>query len=149
MKKSAIILLLCAAVAACTSDKKAENNEDSAANAHMYAEDRQSEFDSAQQKTGTEPAAGETGTTAGAKGEQLISQSDCLTCHKVDEKLIGPSYVEVAQKYENTDKNVEYLADKIIKGGSGVWGQIPMTPHPALSADDAKEMARYVLSLRK
>ncbi|HEY1024902.1 MAG TPA: c-type cytochrome [Sphingobacteriaceae bacterium] len=148
MKKPLIIFFLCAAVAACTSEKKTDNNQDSAAESHMYAEDRQSEYDSAQQKTGTEPSAGEAGAPAG-NGEQLIAQSDCLTCHKVDEKLIGPSYVEVAQKYENNDKNIDYLADKIIKGGSGVWGQVPMTPHPTLSSDDAKAMARYVLSLRK
>jgi cytochrome c len=84
-----------------------------------------------------------------AKGEQLIAKFDCLTCHKVDQKVVGPAYVEVAQKYEANDKNISYLAGKIIKGGSGVWGQVPMTPHPNVSEGDAKEMARYILSLRK
>lgn len=82
------------------------------------------------------------------KGKQLISKSDCLACHKVDQKLVGPAYTEVAQKYDDTDANLNYLAGKIISGGSGVWGQIPMTPHPAISKDDAKEMARYILSLK-
>lgn len=84
-----------------------------------------------------------------AKGEKLIAGSDCLACHKVDQKVVGPSYEEVAQKYEANDKNVTYLAGKIIKGGAGVWGQIPMSAHPNLSEGDAKEMARYILSLRK
>lgn len=83
-----------------------------------------------------------------AKGEQLISKSDCLACHKLNEKLVGPAYSAVAAKYEDTEANINYLADKIIAGGAGVWGEIPMSPHPALSKDDAKEMARYILSLK-
>lgn len=83
------------------------------------------------------------------KGVALISKSDCLTCHKTDTKNIGPAYKDVAAKYENTDANVTMLASKIIKGGTGVWGQIPMTPHAAMSEDDAKALAKYVLLLRK
>ena len=82
------------------------------------------------------------------KGLELIAKSDCLTCHKVSEKLTGPAYKEVAAKYENTDENVTLLAGKVIKGGSGVWGAIPMTPHAALSEEDAKQMVKYVLLLR-
>jgi len=83
------------------------------------------------------------------KGLALVGKSDCLTCHKVDEKNIGPSYRDVAAKYENTEENVKMLAGKIIKGGSGVWGAIPMTPHPALSQEDAEALAKYVLLLKK
>ena len=83
------------------------------------------------------------------KGLALVGKSDCLTCHKVDEKNIGPSYRDVAAKYENTDENVKMLAGKIIKGGGGVWGAIPMTPHPALSQEDAEALAKYVLLLKK
>lgn len=82
-------------------------------------------------------------------GMTLISKSDCLSCHKNDQKVVGPAYTEVAAKYEFNDKNVDYLAQKIIKGGAGVWGEIPMPPHADLSEKDAQEMARYVLSLRK
>lgn len=82
------------------------------------------------------------------KGKNLIAMSDCLACHQVEQKLVGPAYKEVAAKYEMNDKNVTYLSEKIIKGGAGVWGQIPMTPHPDLSQADAKEMAKYILSLR-
>ncbi len=83
------------------------------------------------------------------KGLELIAKSDCLTCHKVSEKLTGPAYKDVAAKYENTEANVAMLAGKVIKGGSGVWGAIPMTPHPLVSEADAKQMVKYVLLLRK
>ncbi|MDB5209238.1 MAG: c-type cytochrome [Sediminibacterium sp.] len=82
------------------------------------------------------------------KGIELIAKSDCLTCHKVSEKLTGPAYKDVAAKYENTDANVSLLTEKIIKGGTGVWGAIPMTPHAALSEADAKQMVKYILLLR-
>lgn len=83
------------------------------------------------------------------KGLELIGKSDCLTCHKVGDKLIGPSYKEVAEKYENTEENISLLAGKIIKGGQGVWGQVPMTAHPAITEDDAKAMVKYILLLKK
>ncbi|TDO26384.1 c-type cytochrome [Sediminibacterium goheungense] len=83
------------------------------------------------------------------KGLELIGKSDCLTCHKVSDKVIGPSYKDVAEKYENTEENIAMLAGKIIKGGQGVWGNIPMTPHPAITEDDAKAMVKYILLLKK
>lgn len=83
------------------------------------------------------------------KGIELIAKSDCLTCHKTDTKNIGPAYKDVAAKYENTEANVTMLASKIMKGGTGVWGQIPMTPHAGMSEADARALAKYVLLLRK
>lgn len=80
-----------------------------------------------------------------AEGKTLVEGSDCLGCHKVDEKMIGPSYKEVAAKYENTPENVEMLADKIVKGSSGVWGDVPMPAH-GFSKENAKFMAQYILS---
>ena len=82
------------------------------------------------------------------KGLELVGKSDCLTCHKVNDKLIGPSYKEVAAKYEPTEENISMLAGKIIKGGKGVWGEVPMTPHPQVSEEDAKAMVKYVLLLK-
>jgi len=82
------------------------------------------------------------------KGAALISTSDCLACHKVDVKVLGPSYKDVANKYPNNAATIAQLVDKIKKGGSGVWGAIPMSPHPALSDDDAKAMVKYILSLK-
>ena len=84
-----------------------------------------------------------------AKGLALIAGSDCLTCHKIAEKNIGPAYQDVAAKYENTDDNIEMLAGKIIKGGSGNWGAIPMTAHANLSQEDAEAMVKYILLLKK
>ena len=81
------------------------------------------------------------------EGLALIEGADCLTCHKVDSKLVGPSYQEVADKYTAAD--VDKLAQKIIDGGVGTWGQIPMTPHAGMSKDNAKKMVEYILTLKK
>ena len=83
------------------------------------------------------------------KGLALIAGSDCLTCHKTSEKNIGPAYKDVAEKYENTEENVKMLASKIIKGGSGNWGAIPMTPHPQLKEEDVEAMVKYIFLLKK
>ena len=81
------------------------------------------------------------------KGANLIAANDCLSCHKVNEKIVGPSYLDVAEKYTVAD--IDMLAATIINGGQGHWGEIPMTPHADLKADDAKEMVKYILSLKK
>jgi cytochrome c len=83
------------------------------------------------------------------KGLAIIAQNDCLTCHKVDEALTGPSYRDVANKYAGADTAVAYLADKIIKGGMGVWGSVYMTPHAGVSQADAEAMAKYIMLLKK
>lgn len=82
-----------------------------------------------------------------AQGEALVKGSDCKTCHHPVNKIIGPAHGDVAKKYDFTEANVKMLADKIIKGGTGVWGQIPMSAHADISQGDAEKMARYVLSL--
>lgn len=82
-----------------------------------------------------------------AQGESLVKASDCKICHHATNKIIGPSHTDVAKKYEFTQANVALLASKIISGGTGVWGEIPMTPHPDITQIDAEKMARYVLSL--
>ncbi|QIY83221.1 c-type cytochrome [Chryseobacterium sp. RR2-3-20] len=90
-------------------------------------------------------------TTAAAKpedeGKALVEGADCLSCHKVDSKLVGPSYQDVAAKY--TDADIDHLAQKVIDGGKGVWGDIPMTPHAGLSKENAQKMVKYILSLKK
>ena len=82
-----------------------------------------------------------------AQGKALVEGSDCKTCHLPEAKLVGPGHAEVAKKYEFTKANVALLSDKIIAGGSGNWGEVPMTAHPDLSKADAEKMAMYVLSL--
>lgn len=82
-------------------------------------------------------------------GLELIAKSDCLTCHKVDEKLTGPSYRDVANKYASQAPGIiPQLAEKIVKGGTGVWGQVPMLPHPTVSQEDAEKMVKYILLLK-
>lgn len=81
------------------------------------------------------------------KGKQLIDDSDCMACHKKDQQSIGPTYLQVAAKYKGDNAAVENLANKIINGGSGVWGETAMAGHPQLSTDEASEMVKYILSL--
>jgi cytochrome c551/c552 len=80
-------------------------------------------------------------------GQNLMAASDCKTCHKVAEKSIGPSFADVAQKYSARPDATTYLAEKIIKGGSGVWGETAMAAHPNLKEADATQIVQYVLSL--
>ena len=81
-------------------------------------------------------------------GLEMIATSDCITCHKINEKNIGPAYIDVAKKYEASPAVIDTLATKVVKGGVGVWGQVPMTPHPNLSMDSARAMVKYVLNLK-
>lgn len=90
-----------------------------------------------------------TTTPAVNSGAVLLKKNDCAVCHYPDKKLIGPSYKQIAERYKNKPDAVKKLADKIIKGGAGVWGEIPMTPHPQLSQKDASTIVKYILGLGK
>ena len=79
------------------------------------------------------------------EGKVLIDGTDCKACHGVNEKVNGPSYMEIAQRYAETDK--PYLIDKIIKGGSGVWGEGMMSAHPQLKVDEVSKIVDYILGL--
>lgn len=89
----------------------------------------------------------ETGETADKEALRLIGQSDCKTCHNKNLQTIGPSYVDIAKKYQESPENIALLSQKIKKGGSGVWGEQMMTPHPDLGDDQLKTMVTYILSL--
>ncbi|MDO8895542.1 MAG: c-type cytochrome [Nitrosomonas sp.] len=78
----------------------------------------------------------------------LAKNSGCLNCHNVDTKLVGPSLKDIAAKYADQADASAYLADKIVKGSSGVWGPIPMPPNAAVSADNAKVLADFILTLK-
>ncbi|MDY3317356.1 c-type cytochrome [Riemerella anatipestifer] len=80
-------------------------------------------------------------------GYQLIKGSDCLSCHSVEKKMAGPSFREIAERY--TQEDLEMLSRKIIDGGSGNWGQIPMQPHPQTSKEEADDMVEFIMSLKK
>lgn len=83
------------------------------------------------------------------KGLELIGASDCTTCHQIDRKLIGPAYVDVAKKYDDSQATVDTLVSKVIHGGSGNWGTVPMTAHANLPKEDVQTMVKYILSLDK
>ena len=80
-------------------------------------------------------------------GLVLIEGSDCAACHNAEVRTVGPSYKEIAERYPADDLTIVRLSTKIIQGGSGEWGEVPMTPHPTLSQEDAKQMVQYILSL--
>jgi cytochrome c551/c552 len=84
---------------------------------------------------------------AAVSGKQLTQTLDCKSCHKEADKSIGPAFVLVAQKYQADPKAPGYLAQKIIKGGSGVWGDVAMSAHPSLSQDDVNQIVTWILSL--
>lgn len=84
---------------------------------------------------------------AAASGKNLMLSLDCKSCHKVDEKSIGPSFTDVAKKYAKDPKAPDYLVGKIIKGGGGVWGEVSMAAHPDLTEPDAKQIVSWILSL--
>ena len=86
-------------------------------------------------------------STTKIKGLKFIEANDCKACHAKDKKSIGPAYVQIAKKYQGSKTAMETLTKKIIAGGSGVWGEVPMAGHPQLSTDDAAEMTKYILSL--
>ncbi|WP_217275258.1 c-type cytochrome [Hymenobacter sp. BRD128] len=117
--------------------------QDSAAGTNVAAVNNQMQVDTNSTKIGTAP----TGTPE-AKGAKLMAAADCASCHRERDKLLGPAYTAVAQKYPATPTNITMLANKVIKGGSGHWGDIAMTPHPALSEGDSQEIIRYILSLK-
>jgi cytochrome c len=79
-------------------------------------------------------------------GATLIADSDCKACHAPNKRSIGPSYAELSNKYQKRDRTIGVLANKVINGGSGVWGETPMAAHPAISLDDARMMVAYILS---
>lgn len=145
MKKIAVILSLCAVIAACNNEKPGESSSnDNSTAANQTAKSNETNADTNVNKTGTDSDI----AASSSKGAKLIVASDCLGCHKEQEKLVGPAYVDVAKKYAANDKNIDYLANKIITGGKGVWGEVPMSAHPNLALNDAKEMAKYILSLK-
>lgn len=101
-------------------------------------------FDKAEIVQGHRTAEGSTNVT---KGLKLISASDCRSCHADNKKSIGPSYFSVSAKYMGNIAAEEKLTKKVIAGGKGVWGDVPMAAHPKLSTEDAALMIKYIMSL--
>ena len=82
------------------------------------------------------------------KGKVLIAYSDCYTCHKEDQRSVGPAFRDIAKRYPVNKVYIEMLAQKVIIGGSRSWGYPVMDPHPKLSFEDAKMMVTYILSMK-
>jgi cytochrome c len=80
--------------------------------------------------------------------QALATSKNCMACHAVDKKLVGPSYKDVAAKYAGQKDAVDKLAAKIIKGGAGVWGPVPMPANAQVNDADAKKLAAWVLTLK-
>ena len=91
-------------------------------------------------------AAGAAVSTPALADLQLATAKNCMACHAVATKLVGPSYKDIAAKYAGQKDAVDKLSAKIIKGGAGVWGPVPMPANAQVSADDAKKLATWVLA---
>uniref|UniRef100_UPI0035ADD764 c-type cytochrome n=1 Tax=Hylemonella sp. TaxID=2066020 RepID=UPI0035ADD764 len=78
--------------------------------------------------------------------QALATSKNCMACHAVDKKLVGPSFKDITKKYAGDASAVDKLAAKIIKGGSGVWGPVPMPANPQVSEADAKKLASWSLA---
>lgn len=140
MKKVFIVLGISLVIAACGGPKPGESEGgDTTATTKEATKAATTNADTSATKIGTEPA-------AAGKGASLIAGADCGTCHKDHQKIVGPAFADIAKKYTTAD--VEKLAKKVIAGGSGSWGDIAMSAHPALSEADAKEMVTYILSVK-
>lgn len=76
----------------------------------------------------------------------LAQKKGCLACHTVDKKVVGPSYKEVAAKYAGQKDAVDKLSQKVIKGGSGVWGPVPMPANVQVNEAEAKQLVQWILT---
>ena len=80
--------------------------------------------------------------------QDLATKKNCFACHAVEKKVVGPAYKDVAAKYNGQKDAVAKLSEKIMKGGSGVWGPVPMPANPQVNEAEAKQLAQWVLSLK-
>lgn len=85
------------------------------------------------------------GSAAHASAE-MAKNKNCIACHAVDKKLVGPSFKDIAAKYASDKDAVARLTKKVREGGSGVWGQVPMPPNPQVSAEETEALVKWVLS---
>ncbi len=91
-------------------------------------------------------AAGLVSASPAQANMELAKKSNCMACHAVDKKMVGPAYLDVAKKYAGDKEAAKALAAKIKTGSKGVWGQIPMPPNPNLKDADAEALAKWILA---
>jgi len=77
---------------------------------------------------------------------ELAKKSNCMSCHQVDKKLVGPAYQDVAKKYAGQKDAEAKLFEKVKKGGKGVWGEVPMPPNSAVKDEDIKTLVKWILA---
>lgn len=80
--------------------------------------------------------------------EDLAKSKGCLGCHAVDHKVVGPAYKDVAAKYAGQPDVAPKLVEKVLKGGGGAWGQMPMPPNPQVNADEASTLVKWILQIK-
>ena len=80
--------------------------------------------------------------------EAMAKAKNCMACHAIDKKVVGPAYTDVAKKFGGQAGAADMLADKIMKGSSGTWGPVPMPPNTNVNAAEAKSLATWILSLK-
>lgn len=78
--------------------------------------------------------------------QDLAKKHNCVTCHQVDKKLVGPSYQDIAKKYAGNKAAVKTLTAKVRNGGKGTWGEVPMPPNPSLKEADAETLVKWVIA---
>ena len=93
-------------------------------------------------------AAGLAVSTPALADLQLATAKNCMACHAVDKKLVGPSYKDVAAKYAGQKDAVDKLAQKVVKGGSGAWGAVPMPANPQVTEAEAKQLVGWIMTLK-
>jgi len=93
-------------------------------------------------------AAAAIAATPALASEELAKKNACTACHAIDKKLVGPAYKEVAKKYKGDAKAEAMLFDKVKKGGSGNWGQVPMPPNANVKDEDVKALVKWILGLK-
>jgi cytochrome c len=103
------------------------------------------------ERSGSDSSAAKTEVTDpdAAKGLELVSKSDCFSCHKLTEYSIGPGYAAIAAKYKTiTPATMDAMVTQIRNGGSGKWGTVPMTPHPDITVENAQLIVHYIMSIK-
>lgn len=86
---------------------------------------------------------------ANSPGKALMMSLDCKACHKINEKSIGPAFIEIAKKYPNNTASMTHLTQKVVQGGNGVWGDVVMPAHPALKPTEVKQIISWILTLKQ
>ena len=85
-------------------------------------------------------------TVPAVADQALATSKNCMACHAIDKKVVGPAYKDVAAKYKGDSTAADRLAAKVMKGGSGVWGPVPMPANPQVTEAEAKKLVAWVLS---